>query len=50
MPKDKTIKIDREEHKRLREAFGYDTSYELPTKNYREYLLKLQKRGEKRDE
>jgi len=49
MPKDKNIKIDREEHKKLRKAFGYDPSYELPTKDYKEYLAKLKEGGEKRD-
>lgn len=47
--KDKNIKIEREEHKKLRKAYGFDPSYELPTKKYKEYLLKLQKRGDRKD-
>ena len=50
MPKDKTIKIPREEHKKLRKHFGYDTTYELPTKDYKEYLAKLKEGGDKKDE
>ena len=50
MPKDKNIKVEREEHKKLRKAFGYDTTYELPTKGYKEWLSKLKRGGDKINE
>ena len=48
--KPKKLTVDRDTHKLMRKVFGYDTTYELPTKSYKEYLAKLKEGGDKRDD
>lgn len=56
MPKDKNIKVKREEHKKLRKAFGYDRKFKVEGKPYSRYnyLKKLSeikiRGGDRKDE
>ena len=37
MPKDKNIKVGREEHKNLRKEFGFDRTFKVEGKPYNRY-------------